>query len=152
MVDEPHVIHGIDWRQAFPFVNIFRAFRVAIHPSKLLLALAALLLMYFGGRALDMVWSKTYWATPQEFLSNERTTADSEFSLAMRTNPEGKAGPFITFLSYESSQLNALAYSVPRGNLMENGAVGAVLGFVAWGPGRAIQHHPCFFPILFFWF
>src|SRR4051812_40227702 len=49
-------LRGIDWRSAFPFTLIFRSFRVAIHPSKLMLALLALLLIYGGGRILDGLW------------------------------------------------------------------------------------------------
>src|SRR5207248_10282864 len=56
MADETHVIRGINWRETFPFTQIFRAFRVAIHPTKLMLALAALLALYIGGRARDFVW------------------------------------------------------------------------------------------------
>ncbi len=56
MADEPLTIRGINWRETFPFTNIFRAFRVAIHPSKVVLALVALLLLYVGGRMLDAVW------------------------------------------------------------------------------------------------
>ena len=53
MADEPQVIRGIDWKATFPFVSLFRGFRVAIHPSKLILALAALVLIFFGGKLLD---------------------------------------------------------------------------------------------------
>ncbi|MGH7213502.1 MAG: hypothetical protein ACREIT_01880 [Tepidisphaeraceae bacterium] len=60
MASESHggtsVLHGINWKQAFPFTNLFRSFRIAIHPSKLLLALALLCLLYVGGRILDAVW------------------------------------------------------------------------------------------------
>ena len=56
MAEETHVIRGINWRETFPFVNIFRSFRIAIHPSKLILALIALLCIYTGGRILDSVW------------------------------------------------------------------------------------------------
>ena len=62
MADEPHVLRGINWREAFPFTNIFRAFRIAIHPSKLMLALLALLVLYFGGRILDGIWLHEYRA------------------------------------------------------------------------------------------
>jgi len=48
------VLRGIDWPQAFPFTQLFRTFRLAIHPSKLLLALAAVLICYVGGRFLDL--------------------------------------------------------------------------------------------------
>jgi hypothetical protein len=53
----PSVLHSIDWRSVFPFVRIFRAFRVAIQPSKLGLALVAILLIYLAGRALDKAFS-----------------------------------------------------------------------------------------------
>jgi hypothetical protein len=56
MADEPLSIRGVHWRDALPFTHLFRAFRVAIHPSKIVLGLAALLLSYVGGRALDLVW------------------------------------------------------------------------------------------------
>ena len=41
MVDEASSIRNINWREVFPFTLIFRSFRVAIHPSKLVLALVA---------------------------------------------------------------------------------------------------------------
>src|SRR5687768_10050266 len=49
-------INSINWREVFPFLHLFRTFRVAVHPSKLMLALAGLLLIYAGGRSLDAVW------------------------------------------------------------------------------------------------
>src|SRR5689334_13736196 len=64
MADETHVIRGISWRETFPFTQIFRAFRVAIHPTKLMLALAALLALYVGGRALDTIWPVQSSAIP----------------------------------------------------------------------------------------
>src|SRR5207248_5788983 len=64
MADESHVIRGINWRETFPFTQIFRAFRVAIHPTKLMLALAALLALYIGGRALDTIWPVQHSAIP----------------------------------------------------------------------------------------
>src|SRR5271168_2875132 len=56
MADQPLTIEAINWREAFPFTNIFRAFRVAIHPSKIVLGLVALVLLYTGGRLLDGCW------------------------------------------------------------------------------------------------
>src|SRR5215217_7025687 len=60
-------IRSINWREVFPFTHLFRAFRIAVHPSKLLLALAALLLIYLGGRVLDGVWPDRYLVTRNEF-------------------------------------------------------------------------------------
>ena len=56
MAEDAHVLRGINWRETFPFTHIFRSFRVAIHPSKLILALLALLSLYAGGRVLDGLW------------------------------------------------------------------------------------------------
>ena len=66
MADEPLVVRGIDWKATFPFVSLFRGFRVAIHPSKLILALVALMLIYFGGKVLDGIWPRDYRAVPAE--------------------------------------------------------------------------------------
>jgi hypothetical protein len=66
MPDEGQIIRGINWRQTFPFTNIFRGFRVAIHPSKLVLGLVLLLTVYFGGLILDAVWPDRSRAVPDE--------------------------------------------------------------------------------------
>jgi hypothetical protein len=50
-------LENINWREAFPFTNLFRTFKLAIHPSKLILALAAVLTCYIGGRVLDLASS-----------------------------------------------------------------------------------------------
>ena len=66
MADEPLVIRGINWRETLPFTNLFRAFRVAVHPSKLVLGLILLLSIYAGGRILDGIWPARYLAVPGE--------------------------------------------------------------------------------------
>jgi hypothetical protein len=71
MAEEGQIVRGINWRQTFPFTNIFRAFRVAIHLSKLALGLALLLCIYCGGRLMDSVWPATARAIPGEVYSYE---------------------------------------------------------------------------------
>jgi len=61
-------ISGINWRETFPFTNLFRAFRIAIHPSKLALGLVALICLYVGGRTLDAIWPVRHLAVPNEPL------------------------------------------------------------------------------------
>src|SRR5665213_451925 len=56
MADDAQTIRSINWRELFPFTHLFRAFRIAIHPSKLVLGFAMLFLLYGGGRALDWIW------------------------------------------------------------------------------------------------
>ena len=75
MADEAQQIRTIHWREVFPFTHLFRAFRIAVHPSKLLLALAALLLVYLGGRALDAAWMNHYKAKPILCFTNFYPTA-----------------------------------------------------------------------------
>src|SRR3954454_5643293 len=85
MAEEPHVIRGINWREAFPFTNLFRAFRIAIHPSKLVLALLALLTLYFGGRVLDGFWMHEYRAVPAEIEAYETSRTSAEFNERRRS-------------------------------------------------------------------
>ena len=104
MADEPHVIRGINWRETFPFTHIFRAFRIAIHPSKLVLALLALLTLYTGGRVLDGLWSNQHRAVPGEieayedgqdmraFRENARTTAAHAYARELQTIYDRKEG------------------------------------------------------------
>src|SRR2546423_9924421 len=65
MADEPTTqIRGVNWRETFPFTHLFRAFRIAIHPSKLVLGLIALLSLYTGGRLLHGLWPSRQPSAP----------------------------------------------------------------------------------------
>src|SRR4051812_9406073 len=85
MADEAR-LSGINWRQAFPFTHLFRAFRIAVHPSKLMLGLIALLSLYVGGRILDGVWPARHLAVPNEIVNYQRHVAEGgttpQFKLA----------------------------------------------------------------------
>jgi hypothetical protein len=56
MADEGQIVRGINWQETLPFIHIFRAFRIAIHPSKLFLGLLLLVVLMIGGRILDALW------------------------------------------------------------------------------------------------
>ena len=71
MAEETNVVRGINWRETFPFTHVFRSFRVAIHPSKLILALLAILILYTGGRMLDGMWSARSRGVPEEIEAYE---------------------------------------------------------------------------------
>ncbi|MDB5358140.1 MAG: hypothetical protein JWN24_4593 [Phycisphaerales bacterium] len=66
MADDAQTIRNINWRELFPFTNLFRTFRIAIHPSKLVLGLALLFLVYAGGRTLDWIWPVRSYAVADE--------------------------------------------------------------------------------------
>lgn len=71
MADQGQILRGIDFRSVFPFVHIFRSFRIAIDPSKLGLAVAALVLLLFGGLLLDKIWPDAYRVVPGSPANNE---------------------------------------------------------------------------------
>jgi len=72
MADESSsVVRKIDWRQVFPWTVLFKSFRVAIHPSKIVLALLLLLFLYVGGRLLDSVWPGVHDSVFLRFLASQ---------------------------------------------------------------------------------
>lgn len=87
MADEPQQIRGINWRETFAFTHLFRAFRIAVHPSKLILGLIALLALYVGGRALDGLWDEDALAIPREverYEQNVKTGGSTDQFVAER--------------------------------------------------------------------
>ena len=80
MADEPQSLRGINWRDTFPFTHLFRAFRVAVHPSKLVLGLVLLLSIYAGGRLLDSLWPARHLALPGEVRLYEASRSSSAIS------------------------------------------------------------------------
>ncbi len=66
MADDVQTIGTLNCAHLFPFINLFRAFRVAIHPSKLVLGFLLLLFVYCGGRVLDALWPARHYAIADE--------------------------------------------------------------------------------------
>ena len=56
MAEEKLQLGGIDWQETFSFTHVFRSFRLAIHPSKLVLAFVGLALCMIAGLVLDGLW------------------------------------------------------------------------------------------------
>ena len=56
MADHGTTVRGIDYKATFPFVHLFRGFRLAIDPTKIAMAMAALILLFLGGKVLDAAW------------------------------------------------------------------------------------------------
>lgn len=58
MADEQQTVRGVSWNEVFGFSHIFKSFKMAIHPSKMLLALAAIALTWvLGVFIMDPLWS-----------------------------------------------------------------------------------------------
>jgi hypothetical protein len=55
MADDSQQLPRVNWNEVFAFTHIFKSFRMAIHVSKLALALAAVLLIWLWASILDPV-------------------------------------------------------------------------------------------------
>jgi hypothetical protein len=171
MADEAQTIRSINWREVFPFTHLFRTFRIAVHPSKLLLALAALLLIYMGGRVLDGVWPERYLAEPGEFgYEPGARSSEDQFDAAMRQAQRlagrpvaetddvemRRRGIFISFFKYEVGRVNDVAESVLANNWFGGGSrtlgVFPSIGYFLVGPGLLVHNHPLFALLFFAWF
>ncbi|QOV87428.1 DUF1542 domain-containing protein [Humisphaera borealis] len=90
--NSPTVLRSINWREVFPFTNIFRGFRIAVHPSKLVLGLLALLSLYLGGRVMDAIWPTGSLANPGEIAAYQSfvdATPKADFSEKIKKDREG---------------------------------------------------------------
>ncbi|MFP4106377.1 MAG: hypothetical protein ACLFVU_09835 [Phycisphaerae bacterium] len=77
MADDRFELKRVDWKELFAFTHIFKSFRLAIHPSKVVLALATILLVYiWGSWILDGIWA----------LGNEYAKTD-EIALYAQNDP-----------------------------------------------------------------
>ena len=56
MNSQQQTLTRIDWMSCFGFAQLFRGFRIAAHPTKLVLALAAVVVVYATGRVMDGIW------------------------------------------------------------------------------------------------
>jgi hypothetical protein len=57
MSDGPtNAARSLNWPECCAFMQLFRAFKLAIHPAKLLLAFCGVLATYAVGRTLDGIW------------------------------------------------------------------------------------------------
>jgi len=152
MADEGQADVGIDWRQAWPFTHIFRAFRMAIHPSKLALGVALLLTIYAGGQILDRVWPAKYRAVINEVSLFQAADNEQEFHSA-REMAGGNEGVFRAFFDYEANQFTLMVRSVLANDWLANplseGVPGHLYHFIVTGPLWLAREHVVF-AVLFF--
>lgn len=142
MPDEAVSLRDINWRETFPFTHLFRAFRVAVHPSKLILALVALGFLWCGGLILDGLWLHDYRVTEVDYdVLTRRESPDSAARAIAegitseeerRASHAGRAGApvhgvFDTFFSMEVMQANNVL--MKRADPFES-----VWNFIAVGP------------------
>ena len=155
MADEAQQIRSINWREVFPFTHLFKAFRVAVHPSKLVLALVALILIYLGGLVLDAVWVDKHRVAPGDplYYSGSMDTR-LEDALAELEGAAGDGtrtrGIFTSFFNFEVNRVNDVVDGVTSMDLEKIGK--GAIGFLGVGPSALLAGHPLFFLLFAAWF
>ena len=80
MADE-HEVRRINWGEVFGFTQIFRSFKLAMHFSKIGIALAAIVLVFSFGWLLDVFWAMGgSYAHPQEISRYVAPPAGTSFT------------------------------------------------------------------------
>ena len=175
MADDGVTLREINWRQAFPFTHLFRAFRVAVHPSKIVLALMLLGGLWCGGLVLDAIWPARYQVTAEQRIElyTSQGTLDTYDRAALRRARSSAAGPdvrygiFTTFFDHEVRRANQVLTYPANGRgaaiISDNRAAAgvveyrndpfeAVWQFVAVGPLWLWSTHWLFALIYTAWF
>jgi hypothetical protein len=105
----------INWGECFGFTNLFRTFRLALHPSKLVLAVVGLVLTLVLGLVLDAVWPADHEPYANE-INDYVMVADFQVRRAtVAAEQEGgppTTGIFRQMLGFQTTRVLALCESV----------------------------------------
>ncbi|MEM9418038.1 MAG: hypothetical protein AAGA25_03145 [Planctomycetota bacterium] len=136
MPDSAHRVRleGVDFSTAFPTLRLFESFRMALQPSKILLGLLMLLLIYFGGVGLDFIWGEQEGDSGQTYRIFESTL---NLELAYFHALINSAASF---------DLGLAALSSPAAG--SPGMIGALHSMIVEAPAKVWNQHPVFFVIL----
>ena len=83
-------VNTINWMAVFSFSHIFKSFRIAIHPSKMLLGLAAVITIYLAGVALDGAWDMFGSRVPEGDILNYVCKDGLTYAKDVKANDESK--------------------------------------------------------------
>lgn len=156
-------VEGIDWANLFPVVRLFGAFRMAIHPAKLILGLLLAVLLYMGGLGLDIAFGPSVHEREVEMFLT-RGTADYETFIrewdkaaASRTGTgDTRSGIFATLLGEQMDAFDQLIGQTINLNLglgdLQNGyadgtrpgMIGALHRMLIDLPAWLLRTHPSF--------
>lgn len=122
MADEQQELRRINWHEVFAFTHIFKSFRMAIHPSKMLLALAAIAVVYIGGWILDGVWTVGGQQAMRNEISTYATARQAEFDAikeVWKKDRPRRAADLCAEATNEAHFLAAYTRLLPRGRLAD---------------------------------
>jgi hypothetical protein len=157
-------LEAIDWRAALPFLRLFGAFRMAIQPGRLMLALMLVLLVYLGGTAMDFAWGpRVYPNEVQAYAQMDAQRFDTWLEGMRSTDDPQETGPprvkkgyiFNTLVeqqvgAFERLVVSATALDFGFTDLASGmgadsgGVIGALASMVVGIPGWLYATHPGF--------
>lgn len=120
MADEQQELRRINWNEVFAFTHIFKSFRMAIHPSKMLLSLAAIVVVYIGGHMLDGVWKVGGQRVMPNEIAAYATARQGEFQAAKESWVKDRpirAADLLAQATNEAHFLAAYTRKLPPGRL-----------------------------------
>lgn len=161
----PEQIHRVlveqaDWRTLLPFLRLFDAFRMAIHPSKMLLALMLVLLTYLGGLGLDLVWGPQVHPGHGPDSIDEMISRDLSFFGVSRGAPQGRPteGIFEATLDAELAAFKRVVHSASHlhfgisdflsgEGLTSGGVIGGLADMIIFIPLWLLAEQPIFLAV-----
>lgn len=155
-------VEEVDWAGIMRFCRLFGAFRMAVHPSKLMVSLVVVTLLYVGGRAMDWLWGPRVYPGELALYSSMSGENFDDWLSQSRADWGSRSGIFQTALTYKVRALQRLVIAVSEmdlglGQLVEqnrhdpNTVVGALEDLVVVLPGWLLRAHPWFTLVYALW-
>ena len=116
MADEQHEMRRINWTQVFSATHIFKSFKMAIHPSKLALALAAVIIIFCTGWVMDGIWELCDQRASEDEISAYFQQSAEQFAKRKsewREDRVNSAAQFVQELQGQKNELSGFKMKIP---------------------------------------
>ncbi|MFA9479812.1 hypothetical protein ACERK3_16120 [Phycisphaerales bacterium AB-hyl4] len=160
-------VDRVDWYAVLPWLALLRTAAMALHPAKVVLALALVALLYAGGLALDVVWGA---AVPDGAVQRYQVMSGEQYSRWMEAYREAAAddragearGVFETTVAQQRSAFRRLLNSavtlelgvgdflMGRGSA-SRGLMGPMVEMLVTVPTWLIRTQPTFVLLYLLW-
>jgi len=114
MSDGNNELNSINWGKVFSLSHIFKSFRMAIHPSKLLLGLAAIVLIYISGQVLDGIWGLFGQRVAGGDIARYVTSSQQDYDRGIEAWEEGRLGAAAAMKARYKSERHGLRMFMGR--------------------------------------
>ena len=96
MMDDQNEVRRVNWTEVFSFTHIFKSFRMAIQPSKLALALAAIIVLVVSGGVMGWVWSVSGATVYPGEIQSHYQLSETAFDQQLEAFEENLPGRLVT--------------------------------------------------------